>query len=115
MSCKPVEPVEPSTPAATQVGHYAQPGAATLMLLLTIRWASTATRGMLPIEVLPVSAVHTRTPTPKPAMQKSRHPGTDADLPMPTTSGEPFDPVASLPASLCTARPRRESRESGAR
>jgi hypothetical protein len=52
---------------------------------------------MLPIEVLPVSAVYAPTPPPKPAIQKSRHPGTDADLPMPTTSGEPFDPVASLP------------------
>jgi hypothetical protein len=58
MSCRAA--LEPSTPAAaTAAGRDAQPGAATLMLVLTIGWAATATPAALPpIEVLPVPAVY---------------------------------------------------------
>jgi hypothetical protein len=82
MSCRAA--LEPSTPAAaTAAGRDAQPGAATLMLVLTIGWAATATPvASPPIEVLPVPAVYAPSPPPKLAIHEFIGSWYDADLPV---------------------------------
>lgn len=76
-------------------------GAVTLMLVLTIGWAATATPvASPPIEVLPVPAVYAPSPPPKPAIHEiiaSWHARGFAGRP--TTSGEPFDPRRLAAAS----------------